>query len=92
MDDLFGDDDEDAGAAKGPSRAEQMAAAKAAKDKKKKVEKSNVIYEVKVRGCLSYCDGIWSATALSTLRWAWSTCVPVHDAMLCTNAAAPSTL
>jgi hypothetical protein len=39
VDDLFGDEEEEDATPK-PSRAEQMAAAKAAKDAKKKVEKS----------------------------------------------------
>ena len=39
MDDLFGDDDEAAPPAKEESRADKMAAAKAAKDAKKKVDR-----------------------------------------------------
>jgi translation elongation factor EF-1beta len=49
-DDLFGDDDADDAAATEakPSRAEQMASAKAAKDAKKKIERSQVVIDVKV--------------------------------------------
>ena len=46
MDDLFGDEDE-APAPAAPSRAEQMAAAKADKEKSKKIERSQVVLEVK---------------------------------------------
>ncbi|CAM9539236.1 unnamed protein product [Ascophyllum nodosum] len=51
MDDLFGDDEEEKGAvvpeSGTASRAEKMAAAKAEKDKKKKVDRSQVVLEVK---------------------------------------------
>jgi translation elongation factor EF-1beta len=50
-DDLFGDDDDDDDAPQTeakPSRAEQMASAKAAKDAKKKIERSQVVIDVKV--------------------------------------------
>lgn len=40
MDDLFDDDDAEAPAPKEESRAEKMAAAKAAKDAKKKIDRS----------------------------------------------------
>lgn len=40
MDDLFDDDDVEAPAPKEESRADKMAAAKAAKDSKKKVDRS----------------------------------------------------
>eukprot|EP00903_Cladosiphon_okamuranus_P005541 g5517.t1 len=46
MDDLF-DDEEEAPPAKEESRADKMAAAKAAKDAKKKVDKSQIVFEVK---------------------------------------------
>ncbi|CAM9634524.1 unnamed protein product [Discosporangium mesarthrocarpum] len=51
MDDLFFDNDDEAskgvGESKGPSRAEKMAAAKAAKNAKKKIDRSQVVLEVK---------------------------------------------
>eukprot|EP00903_Cladosiphon_okamuranus_P010838 g10239.t1 len=46
MDDLFGDDDT-APPAKEESRADKMAAAKAAKDAKKKIDRSQIVFEVK---------------------------------------------
>eukprot|EP00752_Nemacystus_decipiens_P007023 g6300.t1 len=45
-DDLFGDDEEEAKPAE-KSRAEKMAEAKAAKDAKKKVDRSQIVFEVK---------------------------------------------
>ncbi|CAN0274578.1 unnamed protein product [Pylaiella littoralis] len=47
MDDLFGDDEEAAPPAKEESRADKMAAAKAAKDAKKKIDRSQIVFEVK---------------------------------------------
>ncbi|CAM9315207.1 unnamed protein product [Sphacelaria rigidula] len=48
MDDLFGDDDAPApAAAPTETRAEKMAAAKAAKDAKKKIDRSQIVFEVK---------------------------------------------
>eukprot|EP00904_Undaria_pinnatifida_P005973 jgi/Undpi1/2505/HiC_scaffold_13.g05884.m1 len=46
-DDLFGDDDEEEAKPAEKSRAEKMAEAKAAKDANKKVDRSQIVFEVK---------------------------------------------
>ncbi|CAM9554268.1 unnamed protein product [Ectocarpus sp. 12 AP-2014] len=47
MDDLFDDDEDAAPAKKEESRADKMAAAKKAKDAKKKIDRSQIVFEVK---------------------------------------------
>eukprot|EP00611_Tribonema_gayanum_P020012 TRINITY_DN3578_c0_g1_i1.p1 TRINITY_DN3578_c0_g1~~TRINITY_DN3578_c0_g1_i1.p1 ORF type:complete len:840 (-),score=319.07 TRINITY_DN3578_c0_g1_i1:276-2795(-) len=65
IDDMFGDDDGTdatpaAQPAAKPSRAEAMAAAKAAKDKKKKVERSQVVLEVKPWDSETDLKALWA--------------------------------
>ncbi|CAM9828470.1 unnamed protein product [Scytosiphon promiscuus] len=73
MDDLFGDDEEAAAPpAKEESRADKMAAAKAAKDAKKKVDRSQIVFEVKPWDTETDLKGLFAkirATEIPGLVW-----------------------
>jgi translation elongation factor EF-1beta len=77
-DDLFGDDVDDSDAPSStevkPSRAEQLASAKAAKDAKKKIERSQVVIDVKVwdteTDLLQLFSTIKSSIVMPGLVWA----------------------
>jgi hypothetical protein len=59
---LFGDEEEEDATPK-PSRAEQMAAAKAAKDAKKKVEKSQYVPQHLQHLTKRLCSGVYMHAA-----------------------------
>ncbi|CAM9136602.1 unnamed protein product [Pylaiella littoralis] len=71
-DDLFGDDEEEEAKPKEKSRADKMAEAKAAKDAKKKIDRSQIVFEVKpwdTETDLKELFGKICATEINGLVW-----------------------